>query len=330
MIEQVPTQEYEILSPPTDGISTVKFAPNENLLLASSWDTSVRLYDPIRNEPRAKYNHKASVLACCFSDSAHAFSGGIDRTFKMYEINVGTETTLGEHDMTISSVAYSPSSNLLVTGSWDKTVRLWDTRTRDKCIASLTQPERVYTMDVSGNRIIVGTAKRNVWIWDIRNHSEPEQQRESSLKYQTRCIRAFIDGTGYSLSSVEGRVAIEYFDPSPEIQDNKYAFKCHRTNVNGIDQVYPVNCMAYHGIYGTFATGGCDGMVNIWDGANKKRLCQFHRYPTSISSMDFNHDGTLLAIASSYTYEEGEKDHPPDAIFVRYVHELEVRPKPRV
>lgn len=60
--------------------------------------------------------------------------------------------------------------------------------------------------------------------------------------------------------------------------------------------------------YGTFATGGCDGMVNIWDGANKKRLCQFHRYPTSISSMDFNHDGTLLAIASSYTYEEGEKE----------------------
>lgn len=50
--------------------------------------------------------------------------------------------------------------DLLVTGSWDKTVRLWDTRTRDKCIASLTQPERVYTMDVSGNRIIVGTAKR--------------------------------------------------------------------------------------------------------------------------------------------------------------------------
>ena len=85
-----------------------------------------------------------------------------------------------------------------------------------------------------------------MWIWDIRNHSEPEQQRESSLKYQTRCIRAFIDGSGYSLSSVEGRVAIEYFDPSPAIQDKKYAFKCHRTVVNGIDQVYPVNCMAYH------------------------------------------------------------------------------------
>lgn len=26
--------------------------------------------------------------------------------------------------------------------------------------------------------------------------------------------------------------------------------------------------------YGTFATGGCDGYVNVWDGNNKKRLYQ--------------------------------------------------------
>lgn len=26
--------------------------------------------------------------------------------------------------------------------------------------------------------------------------------------------------------------------------------------------------------YGTFATGGCDGFVNVWDGTNKKRLYQ--------------------------------------------------------
>lgn len=43
--------------------------------------------------------------------------------------------------------------------------------------------------------------------------------------------------------------------------------------------------------FGTFASGGCDGMVNVWDGAKKKRLCQFHKYPTSISALAFNYDG---------------------------------------
>ena len=53
-------------------------------------------------------------------------------------------------------------------------------------------------------------------------------------------------------------------------------------------------------------------------------------FPTSIASLSFNHDGTMLAVASSYTFEEGEKDHPPDNIYIRMISDSEVRPKPRV
>ncbi|XP_047249698.1 uncharacterized protein LOC124885628 isoform X1 [Capsicum annuum] len=34
--------------------------------------------------------------------------------------------------------------------------------------------------------------------------------------------------------------------------------------------------IAYHHIYGTFATGSCNGDVNFWDGNNKKRLYQLN------------------------------------------------------
>ena len=51
-----------------------------------------------------------------------------------------------------------------------------------------------------------------------------------------------------------------------EAQENKYAFKCHRKG----DQVFPVNAMAFHPVYGTFATGGCDkvcvGVVGVVGG----------------------------------------------------------------
>jgi cell cycle arrest protein BUB3 len=33
------------------------------------------------------------------------------------------------------------------------------------------------------------------------------------------------------MSSIEGRVAVEYFDMSAAQQARKYAFKCHRTSV---------------------------------------------------------------------------------------------------
>ncbi len=51
---------------------------------------------------------------------------------------------------------------------------------------------------------------------------------------------------GYALSSIEGRVAMEYFDPRPEVQERKYAFKCHRMNINGVDTAFPVNAIAFH------------------------------------------------------------------------------------
>ena len=72
-------------------------------------------------------------------------------------------------------------------------------------------------------------------------------------------------------------MAVEYLDPSAEAQKKKYAFKSHRMKENGIENIYPVNAISFHKDYNTFATGGSDGYVNIWDGYNKKRLCQFHR-----------------------------------------------------
>ena len=47
---------------------------------------------------------------------------------------------------------------------------------------------------------------------------QPEQERESSLRYQTRCVRCFPDATGFALSSIEGRIAMEYFDLSEAVQ----------------------------------------------------------------------------------------------------------------
>lgn len=74
---------------------------------------------------------------------------------------------------------------------------------------------------------------------------------------------------------------------------------------------------------------GCDGVVNIWDGEHKKRLYQISKYPTSIAAMAFNADGSMLAVAASYTHENGDTEHPPDKVYLRQISEAEVKPKPR-
>lgn len=69
-------------------------------------------------------------------------------------------------------------------------------------------------------------------------------------------------------------------------------------------------------------------MVNTWDGFNRKWLAQFEKYPTTVSSLDFNEEGTQLAVAVSYLFENGEQpDVPAPAIYIRTVSDAEVRRK---
>lgn len=111
---------------------------------------------------------------------------------------------------------------------------------------------------------------------------------------------------GYATASVEGRIAVEYFDPAPAIQAKKYAFKCHRHAVNDVDHVWPVNSLAFHPIHNTFASAGSDGTVSIWDHKVKKRLRQYPKFPGPVAAVGFNCDGSKIAVAVSYTWDEGE------------------------
>lgn len=91
-------------------------------------------------------------------------------------------------------------SGQLITGSWDKTLKCWDPRGANgqerTLVGTYPQPERVYSLSLVGNRLVVATAGRHVNVYDLRNMSQPEQRRESSLKYQTRCVRCYPNGTG--------------------------------------------------------------------------------------------------------------------------------------
>eukprot|EP00271_Cylindrocystis_brebissonii_P002592 TRINITY_DN13345_c0_g1_i1.p1 TRINITY_DN13345_c0_g1~~TRINITY_DN13345_c0_g1_i1.p1 ORF type:complete len:344 (+),score=57.59 TRINITY_DN13345_c0_g1_i1:361-1392(+) len=333
---QPPFLGRELLNGPTDGVSNLRFSNHSDNLLVSSWDSKVRLYDANTNVLRGAYAHRGPVLDCCFHDDNSGFSAGADKLVKRFDLTTNGEDVIGRHDHTVKCVEYSHATGQVISASWDRTVRCWDPRantiTADGAMIAhvvAAMPERVYSMSLSSQRLVVATAGRHVWVFDLRKMSQPEQRRESSLKYQTRCVRCYPNGTGYALSSVEGRVAMEFFDLSEAGQAKKYAFKCHRKVESGRDTVYPVNTVAFHPIYGTFATGGCDSYVNMWDGNNKKRLYQYSKYPTSIAALSFSRDGRLLAVASSYTYEMGEIPHERDTVFIRNVNDVEVKPKPK-
>lgn len=58
---------------------------------------------------------------------------------------------------------------------------------------------QVFSICVSGTKLVVATAGRHIWVWDVRNMSVVLQRRESALKFQTRCVRAFPNEQGVLL-----------------------------------------------------------------------------------------------------------------------------------
>ena len=239
------------------------------------------------------------------------------------------------------------STSILASAGWDSNFYLWDVRTSSKtgAVANIKLPDKAFSMDVdpsTGNRIAIATSGLKLVIIDVRmmNNASIENttaeivlNRDSSLKYQSRVCKFFPDGIGVAIGSIEGRVALEFLNELGVSSGGmtKYAFKCHRQE----DIVYPVNAIAFHPSYGTFATGGCDGTVVTWDGLHKKKLAVLPQFPAAIAAMAFNHDGSELAIASSYTFEEGENGgsgvsgsrNAKDEIYIRSMIDSEVRPK---
>ena len=105
--------------------------------------------------------HQRPVLSCAFQDPIHVWSGCLDGKLKSFDINSNRESVIGMHENTIRCIEFSNEINAVVTGSWDGTVKIWDART-NSCTGTYTQPDKVYTMSLAGEKLVVGTASRKV------------------------------------------------------------------------------------------------------------------------------------------------------------------------
>lgn len=100
---------------------------------------------------------------------------------------------------------------MLVTGSWDKTVKYWDLRQQTP-VATLECQDRIYSMDVRDQMLVIGTADRWINVVNLNNPETFYKKIQSPLKWQTRVVSCFTDGTGYAVGSIEGRCAIQYVE----------------------------------------------------------------------------------------------------------------------
>ena len=116
------SNDEELSEAPGDGITKLCFSPTvPSLLLCSSWDKSVRLFDTLLNRTKFSYFHSEPVLDCVLDSNSKCISGGLDNTvmefvFELVEcligrVDVATErkNQLYAHEDAVKAISISES-----------------------------------------------------------------------------------------------------------------------------------------------------------------------------------------------------------------------------
>ncbi|RYG56977.1 hypothetical protein EON66_01545 [archaeon] len=77
-----------------------------------------------------------------------------------------------QHAAAVKSIGWVHDKNALVTGSWDRTMKVWDCRTPTPQ-ASVAISDRCVSMDVGSPVIIMGTGDDKISVYNIGNLSTP-------------------------------------------------------------------------------------------------------------------------------------------------------------
>ncbi|CAN9250440.1 unnamed protein product [Alternaria alternata] len=301
---------------PSDSISDLQFSPTNDFLAVGSWDKKVYIYEVNGNGAQGKWMFECPghVLGLGWSKDGTRIAAG-DSTGMLNIVDFRTAPASGTvpaqqakaHENGIKCVRWfqTGGQDYVATGSWDKTVKFWNLQGAEP-VGTLTCQERVYSMDVKDQLLVIATAERHIHMVNLSNPTTIYKTITSPLKWQTRVVSCFSDATGFAVGSIEGRCAIQYVEDKDTSLN--FSFKCHRQQDpanRDIAKVHSVNAISFHPQHGTFSTAGSDGTFHFWDKDAKHRLKGYPEVGGSIVATGFSKDGNIFAYAVSYDWSKG-------------------------
>lgn len=117
---------------------------------------------------RACKESSGPVLSICTGDTNRVYFGGAgENQATCWDLATNESYFMGAHDGPISCMYYHHTKNILVTGSWDKTVKFWDNRVAS-CVGSVTAPDKVFCSHLLGDSGLFATSNRKILHLDFR------------------------------------------------------------------------------------------------------------------------------------------------------------------
>ena len=163
----------------TGKITGLQYALNKsNLLISSSLDGTIRAYDLIKYKNfRIMTTPKQTQLICCSVDySGEIVAAGSLDTYNIFVWSIKTGDlidVLNGHTGPVSCLAFSHINDILVSGSWDNTVKMWELYTKKGISETYEHNSKITAIALSPNdkEVAVSTLNGELYTWDIETGS---------------------------------------------------------------------------------------------------------------------------------------------------------------
>ncbi|KAH8409650.1 hypothetical protein KR222_004169, partial [Zaprionus bogoriensis] len=311
------SMDFEVCSPPDDTISAMEFSPGaRNLLCAASWDQTVRTWHVDTSghtTPMASCHLSAPALDISWHDDCNRiYLATAGREVKQWDLQTQQTLLLGTHEAGVRCCHWirTPHYCCLMTGSWDKTLKIWDPRSSSPLL-SLTLPDRCYGADVMYPLAAVTCANNCIMTYSLDRRVVEYSRVESLLQQQLRCISIYRDKdgpTGFVVAGIEGCTAVHNL---LEPQSN-YVFRSHFSTCElGYRNIYAVNDLRHHPVHNSLVSAGSDGVYMCFDIVRGKKLFASSTKSQALTKCCFSADGQIFAYALGYDWTKGYEHYDP-------------------
>ncbi|XP_066147035.1 WD repeat-containing protein 48 homolog [Euwallacea fornicatus] len=165
----------------TDWVHDIVLCCGGRHLISASSDTTVKVWNAYKGFCMSTLRtHKDYVRALAYAkDREQVASAGFDKSIYLWDINTLTALTASNNTVTTSSLvgskesiyslAMNPPGSVIVSGSTEKVLRLWDPRTCVKLCKLKGHTETVKALVVSrdGSQCISGSCDGSIKVWNI-------------------------------------------------------------------------------------------------------------------------------------------------------------------
>ncbi|CAI9114031.1 OLC1v1014650C2 [Oldenlandia corymbosa var. corymbosa] len=157
----------------TDAVTALHFMANNHCLLSASLDGTVRALDFFRYRNFRTFTTPTSkqFVSLAADQSGEVICAGTLDSFEIYVWSMKTGRlldVLSGHEGPVHGLMFSPTTGVLSSSSWDKTVRLWDVFEGKGAVETFAHTHDVLTVVYrpDGKQLACSTLDGSIHFWD--------------------------------------------------------------------------------------------------------------------------------------------------------------------